>query len=989
MDRKALFYPCGLILGTSYLATTQHASFAFDRPLHTFAVVLLLAGLAIVAYEACTAKTRRPALIARYVAIPLSDGNGRSSDEILAPPQHPRVPTSLGVKALAGLVTALMFTICVRAAIYYRVMKHIECTGPSALAFLPLVLAVHHSSRYSRSSSWNSDPPPTAPLEYLVHFAFHGTTRYILPAFLLSISSFLTTWKTSALQSTYICPLSNSAASTIPKLQFLGFLFDCTVALVLYNLIDDGVAQTVDNAVELSDRATNNVLIGLTFTASSLVLAVAGIAIYAALPEHRQWILAAPPEYLQGLLRLSLMIPLTTLCFLVTVRMYGVMGAVFILAFSAAYIGVLRALGTGVSYSFPPKPTVGLILCLILLTIALILSFVVDTNSENRVRPKMHVRLGRPQMVVFVFVLLVFSFGVAAYRYQPPFPGHPVTTLIRLANEQHYSWSSQARRSKTLAEAVRNYQSRYGRDPPPSFDKWYEYATGRNSMVIDDFDNVEEDLAPFASLSPVELRQRTLEILADANGLGGISIRQGKAAVLGEVPGTHRWMVDGTIQLIEKFVSYLPDMDFAINLNDECRVAPPYAVLLHTYTKGALEFEKRSSNPALNFSTDRASTWPNIGNIPGKRSHFENHSLQPTFQTYGSVACAPDSLARREREWNTRSLCTACAAPHSMGIFVANWTLSAYPCHQPDLANLHGLHLSPAALHGTHDLVPVFSQSRAPGYVDIRFPSPWNYMGKSSYQFDEKNPDPSFVKKENTLFWRGATSEGVSAGSGAWKGMLRQRLVHLLNNNTGTQPILLPKGKDRSKIDYVIENTATIKRLLETKVDARFVGQIVRCGGVDCTDQTREFGLANAVDFKQHWRYRFLFDADGAGFSGRFIPFLQSNSVVFKAALFREWYEGRLFAWKHFVPVDLRLHDLFSLLAYFGGYGVDRRDKRMMEPREKEAEDIARAGKVWTEKVLRKEDMEIYMFRLLLEWGRLTDDRREEVGFRLEGRDNG
>jgi len=33
--------------------------------------------------------------------------------------------------------------------------------------------------------------------------------------------------------------------------------------------------------------------------------------------------------------------------------------------------------------------------------------------------------------------------------------------------------------------------------------------------------------------------------------------------------------------------------------------------------------------------------------------------------------------------------------------------------------------------------------------------------------------------------------------------------------------------------------------------------------------------------------------------------------------------------------------------------------------------------------VLRKEDMEVYMFRLLLEWGRLTDDKRTEVGFRL------
>lgn len=56
----------------------------------------------------------------------------------------------------------------------------------------------------------------------------------------------------------------------------------------------------------------------------------------------------------------------------------------------------------------------------------------------------------------------------------------------------------------------------------------------------------------------------------------------------------------------------------------------------------------------------------------------------------------------------------------------------------------------------------------------------------------------------------------------------------------------------------------------------------------------------------------------------------------------------------------------------------------MMEGKIKAAEKIARDGKVWTEKVLRKEDMEIYMFRLLLEWGRLTDDARTEVCFRME-----
>jgi hypothetical protein len=44
---------------------------------------------------------------------------------------------------------------------------------------------------------------------------------------------------------------------------------------------------------------------------------------------------------------------------------------------------------------------------------------------------------------------------------------------------------------------------------------------------------------------------------------------------------------------------------------------------------------------------------------------------------------------------------------------------------------------------------------------------------------------------------------------------------------------------------------------------------------------------------------------------------------------------------------------------------------------------IAEQGRKWTEIALRKEDMEIYFFRLLLEWGRITDDQRDVLGYKL------
>ncbi|KAH8729141.1 hypothetical protein GQ44DRAFT_674822 [Phaeosphaeriaceae sp. PMI808] len=993
MDRKALIFPCGLVLASGYLSTAPPIdySFALDKPLHTTAIVLLLTGLAIVAIEAWGRRSSQPIPPTRYIAIPLSAGQSRPpGEEIWTEAGAPTRRRAWSVKAVGALMAVLLFAVCGRIGIFYRVTKDVECSGPSAMPFLPLVLALYHCLRHPSQRqypAWSADSRPRTHLDRLFNFVYHGSTRYILPSLLLSISSFLVIVKTSTLRSTYICPIANSAATTIPTLQFVGFLIDCLVVQTIYRLVDDAVSPVDDWTIHLQDGTSNHFLVGLTLIASSLVLVVAGMVVYPIMPEHRTWMLSFPSEYLLGLLRLSLMIPFMTLCFLKSARMYGVMSAVLIFAFSSAYIGLLRALGTGVSYSFPPKPTVSLVLCFTLLTIALVLHLVTDTNIETRIRAKVPVRLGRNQTAAFIVLLIAFSIGVVVYRHEQPTIDHPIATLIELAAVQHDTWESQAHRSKSLAEAVVQYRHRYKRDPPPQFDKWYQFAVARNSIVIDDYDNIEQDLAPFSSFNPDDLRLRTVTVLATNTDVSGIRIRDGKVEAMTEVPDEHQWVMDGAVTMIEQFAEFLPDMDLAMNLHDECRVAVP-----HDHLQNALDNPQPypvpdPSKPTQNFSEERAKKWPSIEDVRTDPQFFED-ARPPTYQTYGSIACSAESRARKERHWYTKAFCSRCIEPHSMGAFVSNWTLSADPCHQPDIANLHGMHLSPSTMMGTHDVVPIFSQSRAPGYIDIRYPSPWNYMEKTKYEFDEKYPDPRFQDKEDKFFWRGITSEGVTT-AGTWKGMLRQRLVHLLNNQTSRHPIMLPKGDHSSNLEYALKRTSDIKRYLATKTDARFVDKISSCAGADCTDQKKEFWFGTDIDLRQHWQYRYLFDADGPGFSPRFIPFLQSNSAVLKAALFREWHENRLTAWKHFIPIDLRLHDLFSVLAFFGGYGVDERNKRMMGGQVKRAEKIARDGKVWTEKVLRKEDMEVYMFRLLLEWGRLTDDRRTEVGFRMGRGGNG
>ena len=669
----------------------------------------------------------------------------------------------------------------------------------------------------------------------------------------------------------------------------------------------------------------------------------------------------------------------------------------FVCTYSSSLISALAN-----KYPFPQPNQTSNILAVVLLFLGAILFVHVRLISGKPAFFNPTQRLF-PRIPISLDILLFCLFTTRAYLLFPRsvvVDSHPIDLLIRDATKQFEAWAIQSATSQTLGEAAAEYRRRYNRLPPPGFDLWYKFAAARSSVIIDDYDSINEDLRLFWVFEPEEIRLRTREILSNPwNEVAEITVRGGNVSLGENLVPTHRWMEEGILAMLKEFVHMLPDMDLAFNIHDEARVAIPYEHLQKLRSSSASSGipEENVSN---NFNKDRDLLWRNAkaevagihkrtGGVNRYRKPplpFENHSFRGgtnSFYRYGSIACPPTSPARQTYIWNPSTHCPTCASPHSKGLFLANWTLAASPCHQPDLANLHGFYLSPSSLKNTHDLLPIFSQSKPHGYADILYPSPWNYIDKVLYNATPVE-DPSFGEKVDTLFWRGATSEGVSR-YGNWKGMARQRLVHFANNHTLPSAMLLPHPSIPNKYSYQTITPAEFNAL-GLSHDIAFVDEITRCWDWDCDVQTAEFGLANKTEFQQHWKYRYLLDMDGAGFSGRFLPFLQSRSLPFKSALFREWYDSRITAWKHFVPLDIRWQGLWSTLAYFSGVeGLTRAslvEHKPMRSHSLEGERIAEDGRKWANKVLRKEDMEIYMFRLLLEWGRLTDDGRDEIGYK-------
>ena len=479
------------------------------------------------------------------------------------------------------------------------------------------------------------------------------------------------------------------------------------------------------------------------------------------------------------------------------------------------------------------------------------------------------------------------------------------------------------------------------------------------------------------------------------NNIGAVSVRSGKAIPQQDIWASHAWMVTAIAKMIEPYANHLPDMVIAFNLDDQPRVAVPYETVSAIRETAQSQIHQDNQDLLMNtWSKNRSSDWAPVQPIDQTRkTAFSNNDGVRIFDKYVRDLCPPSSQIRTSRIWDRYRVCLSCVGPHSTGQFPSDWDVASDICHQPDLSELHGVFSGPTGFVVTRELLPVFSQSSISGFSDIIYPSPWNYIDNVKYEPSQTYPDPAYNEKENTMFWIGSTSEGMGSKE-RWKGLGRQRFTHLVNNRTFPVSILLPTDVPNNYTYEILDGSAPTQDLgLQTNVHV--TDPITHCG--QCDTQKEELGTAGRVDFQSSWQYRYLFDLDGAGFSGRFLPFLQSNSLPFKSGIFRQWFDSRVTPWLHYVPVDLRLHGMWSTLAYFagvngtilggqGGFFDFFAKPRYVEMPAHDAEgrEIAEEGRKWVDQAVRKEDMEIYFFRLLLEWGRLTDDHRDVLGFRLE-----
>ena len=517
-------------------------------------------------------------------------------------------------------------------------------------------------------------------------------------------------------------------------------------------------------------------------------------------------------------------------------------------------------------------------------------------------------------------------------------------------------------RSMTFKDTVTKYRRKYGRHPPPGFRDWYKFARNKNVHNVDDFDQIMDDLRPFWAVEPAVLRSLAAHMHEDEqNGISGLHIRDGKIWKLTFA----NWRVEVMAEMVKPFVEFLPDMDIAMNRLDQPRVIVPWdnmQILLAAEAKtrqilieSPAEWTKNMSNMLKENDTAPVITDPQFFSAPGQQ-----------YMLIAKEACPPESHARD----GVSSLSSAeDLYKDPQGGFITNFNRSSDLCTVgPEIENKHGFLFAPSTIVSTRSLLPIFGECKINVNSDILFPANMYYKQDERYDYDEKSPfDYEWDDKEDIAVWRGVTSGGTNTAEN-WKDMHRQRLVLITNATVmANKEVQIMSETIGTRGVYENFNHFQPSQFAEEYTDIGFTASTACVPNCDFYEGVWTY--KNLTLLSEQFRNKYVVDVDGMSFSGRWRAFLQSRSLGIKATIFREWHDSRLFAWRHFVPMDNRYDDLYSILTYFIGLGnpssAGKKGEPYVQRHDFEARKLGRQGREWASKVLRREDIEV---RRSLNW---------------------
>ncbi|KAJ3966857.1 glycosyltransferase family 90 protein [Lentinula raphanica] len=389
--------------------------------------------------------------------------------------------------------------------------------------------------------------------------------------------------------------------------------------------------------------------------------------------------------------------------------------------------------------------------------------------SQRRWRPLLILTLLACSTVTVFKVGVPIGIPISSFTSSSPTPDystHPITRMMKEAEERFQAKID--KQSKTLSEAIEEYKHRYGMSPPKGFDKWWEFATKNNVILVDEYDTLMRDLAPFYALRGQkelgdytdgdedpsrpgsgldrqgwalggghEMRRRIAEVASVAS-IDLVQVRKGNLSTIsiskdGFVDDEVSARAHGLKAMLGASAADLPDMDFPVNAKAEGRVIIPWdrwaigpGMGNRSYIEDTAPHDTKDPlHPLSNFHPD----WRGAGNVWDKwrRTCPPTSPARKSYTTIRSALVEGASPSHHHLVTGDATVPTPFAFSSSTSFNTVSY------CEQPHLHYTQGHFFSD--WRTLDDLYPVLSPARAKGFGDIKIPSHYYYGSTKAYTY--------------------------------------------------------------------------------------------------------------------------------------------------------------------------------------------------------------------------------------------------------------
>ncbi|KWU47161.1 glycosyltransferase family 90 protein [Rhodotorula sp. JG-1b] len=506
---------------------------------------------------------------------------------------------------------------------------------------------------------------------------------------------------------------------------------------------------------------------------------------------------------------------------------------------------------------------------------------------------------------------------------------HPIHVLIDRAEKK---WKEKVeRQSRTLSEAVREYKHRYRRNPPKGFDDWWRFCEENNVQLRDEYDQINHDLAPHWALEGHDSRHRN-RVMQERDHTFTIAMRPGEPAPTIHGPYAHIKRASDIADMLALFTGRMHrPLNITYIIDDN-----PAVMLPHAQRERMVELGSQ-------------------GEYFGPSEFLEGDD--PSLSNFAQ-ACAPNSPLRRSERGEHYTDYSG----DTVRSFVWNHAKVMDLCQHPEARKLHGHTMQQGVPLGP--LVPLFAFAKTRLHADIlAVPiEQWeaHYVGYEP---------PWEGKTMNKVLWRGSTTGVEFNRHTPWRRSQRARL-HIMSHETeGTQNIIW------SRRGQLREANMSVAAINDHYMDTSFSGALQQCDPETCELLEKKFDIKPTIGLDESNTYKYLFDVDGNGWSGRFHRLMSTRSVVLKSTAFPEWYQDRIQEWVHYVPIKVDYSDVYDVMAFFVGMPNGQGSHDSL------AQKIGEAGRQWAKDYWRYADMAAYMYRLSLEYVRILHHDEGDVDY--------